>query len=57
MEDVSILIPLSNLNFRDFQLVQSDGLLNSQIHIKWSDSVNAAITMRGPGSGRLGSKL
>ena len=40
--DVSILIPLSNLNFRDFQLVQSDGLLNSQIHIKWSDSVNAA---------------
>lgn len=40
--DVSILIPLSNLNFRDFQLVQSGGLLNSQIHIKWADSVNAA---------------
>ncbi len=40
--DISILIPLSNLNFSDFQLVQADGLLNSQIHIKWSDSVNAA---------------
>jgi hypothetical protein len=39
---VSILIPLSNLNFKDFQLVKADGLLNSQIHIKWSDSVNAA---------------
>jgi hypothetical protein len=40
--DISILIPLSNLNFSDFQLVKSDGLVNSQIHIKWSDAVNAA---------------
>jgi len=40
--DISILIPLSNLNFGDFQIVKADGLLNSQIHIKWSDSVNAA---------------
>jgi hypothetical protein len=40
--DVSILIPLSNLNFKKFQMVSADGLLNSQIHIKWSDSVNAA---------------
>jgi hypothetical protein len=40
--DISILIPLSNLSFSDFQLIKADGLLNSQIHIKWSDSVNAA---------------
>lgn len=40
--DISILIPLSNLNFSDFQLVKADGLVNSQIHIKWSDSVNPA---------------
>jgi hypothetical protein len=40
--DISILVPLSNLNFGDFQIVKADGLLNSQIHIKWSDSVNAA---------------
>jgi len=40
--DGSILIPLSNLNFKKFQIVSADGLLNSQIHIKWSDSVNAA---------------
>jgi hypothetical protein len=37
-----ILIPLSDLNFSAFQIVKADGLLNSQIHIKWSDSVNAA---------------
>jgi hypothetical protein len=40
--DISILIPLSNLNFSDFQLVKADGLVNSQIHIKWSDAVNAS---------------
>jgi hypothetical protein len=40
--DISVLIPLSNLNFNDFQLVKADNLLNSQIHIKWSDSVNPA---------------
>jgi hypothetical protein len=40
--EISVLIPLSNLNFNDFQLVKADGLLNSQIHIKWSDSVNPA---------------
>jgi hypothetical protein len=40
--DISILIPLTDLNFNSFQLVKADGLVNSQIHIKWSDSVNAA---------------
>ena len=54
--DISILIPLSNLNFGDFQIVKADGLLNSQIHIKWSDSVNAANNYARTRSGRLGSK-
>jgi hypothetical protein len=40
--DVSLLIPLSNLNFKDFGLVSKDGLLNSEIQIEYSDSVNAA---------------
>lgn len=40
--DVSILIPLSNLNFKNLALVEKDGLLNSQIHIRYSDSVNPA---------------
>jgi hypothetical protein len=38
--DVSILIPLSNFNFNGFQIVQKDNLLNSQLRLKYSDSVN-----------------
>ena len=40
--DVSILVPLSNLNFNKFNFVQQDNLLSSQLHIEYSDSVNAA---------------
>jgi hypothetical protein len=40
--DASILIPLSNLDFGIFPLVQKDNLMNSQLHIEYSDSVNAA---------------
>jgi hypothetical protein len=40
--DVSILIPLSNLNFEKFKLVEKDSLLNSQLRVKYSDSVNPA---------------
>lgn len=40
--DVSFLIPLSNLTFEKFQLVEKDKLLNSELTIKYSDSVNAA---------------
>lgn len=40
--DASILIPLSNLNFPKVPLVSADSLLNSQIHVEYSDSVNAA---------------
>jgi len=40
--DVSILIPLSNLNFNKFNFIQQDNLLSSQVHIEYSDSVNAA---------------
>ncbi|HVT97392.1 MAG TPA: hypothetical protein VHE33_07770, partial [Acidobacteriaceae bacterium] len=40
--DASIVIPLSNLNFEKFQLIQKDNLLNSELTIKYSDSVNAA---------------
>ncbi len=40
--DASILVPLSNLDFANLPLVQKDNLLNSQLHIEYSDSVNAA---------------
>jgi len=40
--DASILIPLSNLDFPKVPLVSKDNLLNSQIRVEYSDSVNAA---------------
>ena len=38
--DTSIMIPLSNLEFKGFPVVQKNGLLNSQLQIEYS--VNAA---------------
>jgi hypothetical protein len=40
--DASILIPLSNLDFPKVPLVAKDNLLNSQVRVEYSDSVNAA---------------
>lgn len=40
--DFSILIPFSNLNFEKFRLIEKDGLLNSELSIRYSDTVNPA---------------
>jgi len=40
--DASLLIPLSNLDFANFPIIRKDNLLNSQLRIEYSDSVNSA---------------